>query len=622
MMRNKILKENGVNRHFTSKPSLLLILGLFICSLFFIDTAAYGQEKEKEDDVFHLGQVMVTATKTKQTLNDIPQVAEVITKEDIEEKKFKTIQDALKYLTGIKISKSSGSWGDKGKVQMLGLDEKHTLVLVDGQRILGGHGDAADLQQVSIEMVERIEVVKGPASTLYGSDAVGGVINIITKSAPAKPTASLSTSFGSHNTQNHEVGAGFSKNKFGSFLNYTYRKSDGVEEETDQYQESILQGTFSYDFTSRSKLTLKPFYSEQHMEEDERKQRRLGFNTYWEWEPDALSQLKLRSSLMTYKHWTEDKSSDWDTNLYEVELNYTRLMFKKHNITAGFHFHQEDIDDRGKEYEADQSLYSFFLQDEINLKSLTLLLGTRLDDHDRWGNEANFNAGILYKVSRNFKLRGSIGTAFKGPSLAKLYADGWKMGPYTMHSNPDLKPEDSLGFQLGMEYLFSEKLLARVSFFRNDVDNLVASRIIGRNIYWENVDEAMTQGFEIDLSTQILDTLNAKLGYTFLNTEDKTTGNELTYKPKHRLSLEIGYQLPAIGLFMNLEGEYIGKRYEDEENTVLLKDYSIFNVVVTKEIGTVFQLFIRVDNIFDQKDIADEYDISGTALMGGLKATF
>jgi outer membrane receptor for ferrienterochelin and colicins len=200
-------------------------------------------EPENRQDPLKLEQVIVTATKTEHTLGDVPVDAEVITREELEERQVKTVQEALKYLPGVKINQTSSGWGDKGKVQMQGLDERHTLILVDGQRFLGGHGDAVDLQSIPVAMVERIEVVKGPASALYGSDAMGGVVNIITRSAPGKASLTLSPSFGSRATQVHEATAGFGINKFGSLLSYTYRESDGVEKETDHYREHIFQGS-------------------------------------------------------------------------------------------------------------------------------------------------------------------------------------------------------------------------------------------------------------------------------------------------------------------------------------------------------------------------------------------
>jgi len=575
--------------------------------------------------------IIVTATKTEHSLGDVPVSAVLITKEEIEAENIKTVQDALMYLPAVKINKSCGSWGDKGKVEIQGLSANHTLILVDGQKWHGGHGEGVDLQSMPIEMIERIEVVKGPASSLYGSDAIGGVVNIITKFASEKPTISLSTALGSRKTQIHEAVGSFKKGKFGSFLSYTYRESDGVQPESDWYDEHILQVSFRYEFSPQAKLTLKSYYSTHKMKYElsdttmqERIQERFALNSIYEWAPDELSKLNLRSSWFNYKHYTDNKSSDWDDNNYEIELNYSRLVFDKHTLTGGYHYQKEDIDDRGKDYKADQTLHGFFLQDEIDFSPFAFVLGTRIDNHDRWQTEVNPKASLLYKITEDLKLRGSVGKAFRGPALVKLYGS-WRMGPYLVHPNPDLKPERSIGYQIGAEYRLAEKLLSKLSFFRNDVEDMISHRIVKVgpplwDMYWENVGEAVTQGIELSLASQIIDNLTGKLGYTFLDTEDKKTKKKLTYKAKHKLDLGLDYEISRIALNINLIAEYIGKRYDSDYNK--LKDYTIFNFALTKDIGKYVQVFVRVDNIFDKKNIEDEYDIDGTEFLGGMKIKF
>lgn len=587
----------------------------------------FGQTATAEGaGVLNLDQVIVSATKTEHTLGDVPVAAEVITGEEIEQKQIKTVQDALKYLSGIKINETSSGWGDKGKIQMQGLDEKHALILVDGQRFLGGHGDAVDLQSIPVAMVERIEIVKGPASALYGSDAMGGVVNIITKAAARKPMFSASTSFGSRGTEIHEATGGFRNKAFGALLGYTYRESDGVEKETDHYRENIFQGTLSYDFTPDSRLIVKPYYSEHEMNYEGRTQERVGINSSWAWTPDNLSKLDLRGSLFNYKHFTDDKSSNWDTGTYESEITYSRMFFDRHMLTAGYSFFTEDIDDKGKEYKADQDLHSFYIQDEITFRPFVVVLGTRIDRHDRWGTEANPKASVLYNLTKDLKIRGSVGTAFKGPSLAKLYADGWTMGPYLVHANPDLKPEKSVGYQLGIEYTFLKRYLAKLSLFRNEIEDLINYRTVRRtgwpryNMYWENIDKAVTEGVEFSLAGELTKTTTVRANYTFLHTMDKELEEELTARPKHKASIELNQKFLDIGLSINVVGQYVGRRYDGDYKR--LGGYTQCDIAATQELGKNVQLFAKVENVLDKKRVADEYDIDGTRFLAGLKIVF
>ncbi|MFO7569317.1 MAG: TonB-dependent receptor plug domain-containing protein, partial [Smithellaceae bacterium] len=288
-----------------------LMLGAAAITVFLMAVVpVFGQDSAaKTSDPLKLDQVVISATRTEHTLGDVPVAAEVITKEEIEQKQIKTIADALKLLPGVEINQTSGSWGDKGKIQMQGLDAKHTLILVDGQRWIGGHGDATDMQSIPIEMVERIEVLKGPSSALYGSEAIGGVVNIITKQAQKEYSLSASSAIGSRATQIHEITGGIKKGGFGGLLSYTYRESDGVDKETDHYLEHLITGALGYDVTPNLKVKVRPFYSEHKMDTDERTQERIGVNTSVEWAPDSLSKLTLGGSFFDYRHYTGDESS-------------------------------------------------------------------------------------------------------------------------------------------------------------------------------------------------------------------------------------------------------------------------------------------------------------------------
>jgi outer membrane receptor for ferrienterochelin and colicins len=601
---------------------------VFSWVLCFCLSMSFSHAFAEDEQGFNLGQVVVTGTKTEHTLGEVPVAVDVVTQEDIKKRNVKTVQEALDLLTGLRVTKNSSSWGDKGHVQMQGLDAKHTLVLIDGQRFTGGHGDAVDLQQISLDMIDRIEVVKGPASALYGSEAVGGVVNVITKKASDKPFISTENLIGTRSTQKHSVTAGGSAGPVGAIVNYTYNESSGVHKETDKYQEHIVHGSVHYDILPEAlTLTVKPYYSQHKQKYERRKQERVGLNSLLEWSPDELSKMTMRGSLLHYQHWDDDKSSNWDEDIYEGEINYSRLLFDTHTLMAGYNFTREDHIDKGKDYRAHQTTNSYFLQDEIALDPFTFIVGARIDDHDKWDTQINPKFSMLYKVTDNFKLRGSFGTAFRGPSLTKLYADGWRMGPYSVHSNANLKPEESIGYQVGGEYRFNNYVLAKVSYFRNEIENLITSNIVKAgpppwDMYWINVDEAMTQGVEVNVNTRFFERLTANIGYTFLDTEDKNTNKDLTEKPEHKLTVDIGYMIPYIEVNVNVEALYTGRAYADAENENRLGGYTIFNVAASKEFYEHAEVFARIENITGKKNVYSDYDLDGTEFMGGVRLKF
>ncbi|HDH99236.1 MAG TPA: TonB-dependent receptor, partial [bacterium] len=131
-----------------------------------------------------------------------------------------------------------------------------------------------------------------------------------------------------------------------------------------------------------------------------------------------------------------------------------------------------------------------------------------------------------------------------------------------------------------------------------------------------------TQGIEVNIISQLMDNLTGKLGYTYLDTEDEKTGKELTNRPKHKLDLELNWRIAEFGLNLNLSGQYVGRRYEDKENTIRLGGYTVLDFALTKDITKYGEIFFRLDNITGKKHVPDEYDIDGIEFLGGVKINF
>ncbi len=597
---------------------------------FLVCLAVTGQAMAA-DDFVRTEDVVVTATKTDHSLEDVPIQTELVTRQEIEDRKLKTLQEALELIPGLKIDMNGGSWGDKGKVSIRGLESRHVLILVDGHRVYGGHDASVDLESYPTEMIERIEVVKGPGSALYGSEAMGGVINIITRKAEKGTDFSASAAAGSRGTRILETTGSWKEAGLGSLLSYTCKHSDGVEADYDEYEEHAVQGTLAYEFSPRAEISLKPYFSEHRMDYEDRIQQRIGLNPSLQWEPDDLSRLRLWGSWFSYDHESEDEETgetdtDYTQNMYEAELNYSRLFFDRHLMTMGTQFEREERDDEAKGYDADEDVLSFFFSDEINFHPLVLVLGVRADDHDEWGSEVTPKLNAAFDLSDSLKLRASVGRAFNAPTLTKLYGQ-WRMGPYEVQPNPDLEPEESWGGDIGADWRPTENISFSATLFQNEVDHLIVSRTSrqGRppwDLLWENVDEARTRGVEIGTSIGFAENLTADLGYTYLDTENLDTGKELEGQPMHQIDMKLGCYWSSMGLSAFLEGQYRGRRYDDAENEERLGGYTVFDLVVNKDFGDRYQAFVRAENILDKKGIEDAYDVDGAEFFAGLNMSF
>ncbi len=604
--------------------------------------------------VIPMGEVVITATKTERAISDIPVSADVITREEMELANIETACQAVKYLPGVYAQGGFGWVKEAAKLQ--GLDPQYTLLLLDGQKLRGAPKYSAGLSQYPAEMIERVEVIKGPASSLYGSDAISGVINVITRTAPEKPAGSASAAFGTYNTRIYRLSQGAKIGRLGYFLSYNRREYDGepdtLGENWDEFRDEGFQGSLGYEFAHGLKLVLKPGYFQREQIMDPLGQQRYTLNSVGEWRLSEVSNLKLRGSWFKYHRLMLKAGVDTTDiyhNLYEAELNYSHLI-RRNLLTFGYYYCQEKhthfkFDTLLKSGTVRQITNSLFIQDEVEVSPFSLVLGTRLDHHDRWGIIVNPNVGLLCRLTEGLKLRGSVGRAFKEPPMCHLYTVEMFMARLWIKANPDLKPEKSIGYQLGAEYGIGENLLTKISFFRNDIEDLIErydtdTTKLGPDfmpypVYsYKNIAEVYTQGIEFALWSQFSDWLSGRLGYTLLDSRNKETDDELFYNPRHKLNMELECKVPY-GFGMNLRSEYIGKRWgyyiepgvcpgmAPEPEPEIVESYFLAHIKVNKVIAKHAQFFFSVNNVFDKK--FREWGLNempGREFLGGVKLKF
>ena len=567
------------------------------------------EKKVTERPAIELQKTVVTATKTAHALGDVPIGITVITKEELEAANVHNLAEALRMVPGLyQLGKG---------VKIHGLNIDHTSLLIDGQKQYKCPGRMPIFNRYPIEMIERIEIKKGASSVLSGSETSGGVIHVITKSAPEKPTFSASTGFGSHGKQVHHAGGGSKIDKFGYQIDYSHNKYHGIDPD-DEFTYDDVWGSLEYEFTPELKTVLKTSFYNQ--DSPGWKQRKYSLNSITEWHPDEVSKLVVKGSWLRLIL----PERGLDLNIYEGETYYNRLIKDRHLATLGYQFHGDYSDNWGE----DQYTHNVYFQDEIDLSPFTLLLGARGVDHTWWGSDIFPQAGVLYKLTENLRLRASAERGFKTAKGCLIFPGlkYWK-GKKWLRSDPDLKPETSWSYQTGIEYQINKKVLTTLSLFRNDLEDMVGEIKTtemhnGKPVYLvTNIGKVRTQGGEFEVIIQFTDNLSGRLGYYFLDTEDRETGKELIYDPEHMANFVLDYRVPDFGLSINLRGEYVGERYKDQENTEKLDGYFLAHAKITKDITKKFQAFFEVENIFD-KEYEESDKMPGTEVFGGVNLRF
>ncbi|MFW5782659.1 MAG: TonB-dependent receptor plug domain-containing protein, partial [Candidatus Muiribacteriaceae bacterium] len=456
------------------------------------------------DDTFRMDEFVITGTKTEHLLEEAPVHTEVITEETLKKKGITDIKDAFDEVAGVKAIRSMGSWGNKGNISIQGMSSEHILILVDGMQITGGHG-GTDISSIPVNSIERIEIVKGSASALYGSEAIGGVINIITNNAEKKN--SLSLEMGKYNTEMLKFSTGDRDGEFGYSINYAREESDGInpdyvsggERQSDWYKESSLSAKLLFG-SGRNTLAIDPSWSEQTMRDgltattwQDRIQKRTGMNLTYNSVIDSDSAFKVNYSDYEYEHYTEDRTSEWTDNNQNIDIMYNTTSIKGNNIILGSVSRSEERDDKGKGFKKERDIDSFYIQDEITSGSNTFVLGLRSDDYEDLGKQDNPRIAVHFRKDRDVSYRLSYGEAFRAPDLNKMYAVPWIMGPYNVISNPSLKPEESTNYMLGIDVKRNENSKLYVNLFKNELENLInyTTTRVGPppwNMNWVNVD--------------------------------------------------------------------------------------------------------------------------------------
>jgi len=500
-----------------------------------------GAAEEVEEEI-ELEEIVVTATRHKTPLEEIPASVTVITREQIEATNNLRVDHILRKYAGIDIRRPSGIVG-RSTVSMRGMGDMpgRTLILLDGHPMNKADTGSVNWNLLRAEDIERIEIVRGPASALYGSNAMGGVINIITRKPVEKPVSfALSSRYGTWNTWNVGATLNGKLKKFGYYLSYDHLESDGYnptpQEDRTPYdikrylKEDHLWTRFSYDLTDQSSVTLGYLHFEDKRGEGERYRHPDGVYRSWDTNRVNLTyELTLGQFEWLVKgfynqedyFWNRERLKKGKYTWYKVDvervdaggtIQTTFPLFSWSILTLGVDNKYGSVDgkddyilekdvpsDKVVKNKGKQLSFSFFFNDEITIKEkLVLNIGARYDwvksydgsfydssgylqsrDHrdKSWG-EFSPRVGLLYRLSDATSVRASVGKAFRAPILDDLYRSGIFRGRIYA-ANPELDPERLITYEAGIEHYFTKDLVARLSGYYTDAEDFFYSIRIG-----------------------------------------------------------------------------------------------------------------------------------------------
>jgi len=595
-------------------------------------------------------ETVVTASRIEEELQFAPDSVTVVTAREMEEKGRKTVIDVLRDVPGVIVSRN-GSFGGSASIYMRGTSNAHTLIMIDGVRV--GDSMATDgklsLSDLSTDNIERIEIVRGAQSVLYGSDAIGGVINIITKKGKGKPAFTFSSEAGSFESFREKVGVSGGTDRVSYSASVERYDTQGVSkaeedlpgvDEDDYYNKTNVSARINADLSDTVAVGFSVCHTESEMDYDA-----------MDWMTGrAIDADNVQGTTMTSMSANFDQDlTDWWQHVIkagttDVEREYmangafnnafggtSRQASWQHNffigsvdtISAGFDYEEEegDLQDPtwGNIPNKSTNTKSFFIQNKLTpLPGLSVTLGYRAIDHQTFGSEDTYKAAAAYVFGpTGTKIRGGYGTGFHAPSLYQLYSS---------YGSTSLKPEESTGYDIGIEQpLLNDTVRASLTYFYNEIEQLIDFNMVTWKYY--NVGVAETKGVEAALSFEPVGWMFVDLAYTYTEATDETAGGanqgkDFVYRPQHTGSASVTVT-PMDGLTFNVNAQYTGERYRDANNANEMPDYLLVNCAASYDVTEWLEVFGRIENLTDE-NYQSIYDYSepGVGFYGGVTLTF
>ena len=641
---------------------LNLVFGLLLLAI--LSYAESENDTSKTDSTVELEPVVVTATRRAQHLKDTPVITNLITRAEIEATGAENIGEVLEHTAGIIIHRDGHGDG----VQLQGLDSEYILILVDGEPQVGRIAGKLDMARLAVENVERIEIVKGATASLFGSDALGGVINIITRKATSRFSVQLSQTFEQNSTLDSRGTLEGQRDTLNALLTLSRNYRNPIDLDTsdltttiDGYANVTGSARTEYQLTPATSLLFSGQYFTQNQEGISESSTtvfdRLGdienfsgslgieheFGNGTLGGPATLLSGKLyatryddESTVINRETTTVDSRNLNVQDLAKGEVQFDTTLWEKHQLTLGGEIVLENLQSqRITGGERGILTNALFVQDEFRpISAFALVIGGRLDNHSEFGTQFSPKLSTLYRVTDNLRVRASYGQGFRAPDFKNLYLDFTNVtSGYQVFGNPSLQPESSHSWNLGAEYQVFDSLLARIHVYRNDLHNLIEAERIGQSaaggskFEYQNISRAFTEGVDVETVIGSMGGFTSTVGYAYLRGADKETGLPLLNRSTHSGTLKLAYLHTNSGFLMDLRGRYASSwGFFDDGDKVLEPEemapsYWVWNVRASKTLYKMFKASIGCNNIFNFR-IPTFYTFTGRSFYGGLSLTY
>ncbi|MCV6639302.1 TonB-dependent receptor [Candidatus Albibeggiatoa sp. nov. NOAA] len=581
-----------------------------------------------------LPEVVVTAARSAQTIDETLASVSIITREEIQQSQAIDLPNLLQGMAGVDITRSGGA-GQTSSVFLRGTESDHTLILLDGVKISSATLGTSSIQHIPLAQVERIEIVRGARSALYGSEAIGGVIQIFTRKAKlGKPQISAQLGAGSDNHYQASVHA--SHRLANSWLSVTanHDQTDGfnackgslsagcftVEPDDDGYKNSGFNLNAGYQLDDSNTVEFTAMRTQGNVEYDSS----FGGN-----ETDFVEQIvSVNFDSAVNDSWvTKFKVSNFigeqesfgngattpsifDTERYQFTWQNDIFIGDNHTFNFGYDFQDETVKSNTAYLKNERDNQGFFAQYQAEFGAFSAITSLRYDDNQQFGSHTTGHINLGYEFTPNLRLMAAYGTAFKAPSFNELY--------YPFFGNPNVEPEEADSYELGLLGQGQGYQWA-VNVYHTEIEKLIATNYdpVTQNYFADNIDEAEITGIDASLKWQWQQwTLNTQL--TWLKPEDKTTDLVLARRAEKSAKIAIARQLGQA----QVGAEWIAQshRFDDKANQVRLAGYGLLNLTASYTLQPNWTFNLKVSNVLDKDyELARAYNTEGRSFFASVR---
>jgi len=588
-----------------------------------------------------LDKIVVTPSRMEENYGSTSQVIDIFTNKDIEYAQSGDLSDILSFVNSVNINGNGGA-GQTKNLRMRGSSAAQVLVLIDGRPVNSPRDGSMDLSELPVDNIAKMELVHGPGSSAYGSQAMAGTLNIVTKSPPKeKQKTEVFSSFGTFHTYNERFSHGARVFDLGYLISGGYQSSEGFRENI-MFNQKDINAKIEYSLNDNNDLSFNGgFYKNRagapgNINSPDRDDKQVKLKNFldfaWFLRPDELTEIKARIynnyDRLEFNENSMDGPFDTGTGLFihttqarGFDSQVARKMSDFYRGVFGLNY-IENLNDSTSTAKHKYTVMAGYLENQFELTDrMKFNLDVRVDDYSNFGTQASPGVGFIYSFNGNDKVRGALARSFRAPTFNDLY---WNTPG--MIGNPNVRPEKGLTEEIGVDKKINDRIFLSLNYYHSKYEELIQWGPVTSDPLsdWtvKNIGSAVIDGVELTNKINIIDNLEAVIDYSFMTAKDAKTHKFLIYQPKNKASLSIR-RTELNGLFFEIKGQYVDKRFADSDNNAKVKQYYFFNVNISKKFRTGITYMFSINNVLNRKYEENRgYPVPGFSVTNGIKYEF